>query len=109
MSIRQIVGGNFQSPAGGPLAGGSITFRLSSDATVSDAQVGAVVLTSATLDSNGSISGTVNLWPNSTLTPNNTVYRIKVYTSQGQLAWTSENTIPAGSGTFDLGTLAPLY
>jgi hypothetical protein len=50
----------------------------------------------------------VELWVNSSLLPSGTVYRIKAYSAAGQLAWQSENVIPAGAGAYDLGTLAPL-
>ncbi|PWT75538.1 MAG: hypothetical protein C5B59_08650 [Bacteroidetes bacterium] len=108
MAIRQITGGAFQDASGKALAGGSITFRLSTDAVASDSQVSAPVLTKATLDSNGNISGTVNIWPNPQLTPA-TVYKISVYNAQGLLAWYSENSIPSGVGSFDIGTLTPLF
>lgn len=109
MAVRQIVGGAFQDAAGNPLNGGSVTFRLSTDAVASGTQVSAPILTSAVLDANGNISGTVNIWPNDQLNPTTTVYRIKVYTVTGLLAWQSENTIPSGAGTFDIGTLTPLF
>lgn len=109
MAKRQITGGAFQSPSGVPLSGGSITFRLTADAVASGTQVVAPILTSAILDSNGNINGTVDIWPNDQLNPTGTTYKINVYTSVGQLAWSSENSIPSGVGAFDLGTLIPLY
>jgi hypothetical protein len=109
MSKRQIVGGLFQDAAGNPLNGGSITFRLTTDATTGDnKQLASSVLASALLGITGSISGTVTLWPNDQLTPTDTVYQIKVYSSQGQQVWESENVIPSGGGSFDIGTLIPL-
>jgi hypothetical protein len=106
---RQITGGQFQDALGNPLAYGSVTFRLTSDANVSDSNIMAGILTTAMLGSNGSISGTVYLWPTDQLTPALTVYRIKAYTATGELAWQSENAIPSGAGAFDLGTLVPSY
>jgi hypothetical protein len=108
MALRQIVGGQFQDFAGNPLASGYITFRLSTDGSVSGTQVSAGILTKATLDSNGSISGVVYLWPNDQLTPTNTVYVIKAYTMHGGLCWQSENVIPSGVGSFDIGTWIPI-
>ena len=108
MAKRQITGGLFQDAAGNPLNGGSLTLRLSTDANVADSNITASVTTTATLDSTGNVSGTVYLWPNGQLIPAGTVYRIKVYTATGELAWQSENTIPSGAGSFDLGTLVPL-
>lgn len=110
-TTRQITGGNFQSPDGTPLALGYVTFRLNTDGAVpgTNAQVSAGVITTAMLDSNGNIAGTVYLWPNSYLLPA-TVYIIKAYTASGNLCWESENVIPsAGFGAFDIGTLIPLF
>ena len=109
MSVRQIVGGQFQSLAGNPLVAGYITFHLNIDASTGSQQVLAGIITKATLDSNGSISGTVYLWPNDQLTPTNTVYIVKVYTNAGELSWSSENVVPSGDGSFDIGLWVPLY
>lgn len=109
MAQRQVIGGNFQDALGNPLNGGKITFRLTTDAVASGNQVVQGVLVSALLDSSGSISGTVLLWPNDQLSPSGTVYRIKVYTTAGEQAWESENAIPSGVGSFDIGTLVPLF
>lgn len=108
MAIRQIVGGNFQDPEGNALDGGSVTFRLTTDAVAAGNQVVASVLTKATLDTSGNIVGTVNLWPNDQLDPSDTIYRIKAYDVRGQQVWESENVIPSGGGSFNLGTLVPL-
>jgi hypothetical protein len=104
---RQIVGGNFQGPDGSPLNGGQITFHLSVDASASGNQISAGVITTATLDSSGNISGTVSLWPNDHISPD-TVYRVSVYTASGELCWKSENVVPSGAGSFDIGTWIPL-
>jgi hypothetical protein len=108
MATRQIIGGNFQDVVGNPLNGGAVTFELNTDGQAGTIQVIAGVLTKALLDGSGNISGTINLWPNDQLIPTTTVYRIKAYTSAGQLAWESENVIPSGAGSFDLGGLIPL-
>ena len=83
-----ITGGSFQDASGNPLAGGSVTFRLNTDATAGDNQISAGRVTTFTLDSNGNLSGYI--WPNDQMTPNNTVYIAKAYTAQGQLVWESE-------------------
>ena len=108
MAIRQVVGGNWMDALGNPLALGSVTFQINTDATSGTQQVDAGRIVSAQLDSNGNVTGTVDIWPNDQLTPVNTIYRIKVYSAAGQLAWRSENVIPSGVGSFDLGTLTPL-
>ena len=109
MAKRQISGGNFQDSLGNPLNGGSVTFRLSTDAVAVGTQVAAAILTTAVLDASGNISGTVSIWPNDQLTPVDTVYRIVAYTAHGPAVWKSENVIPSGIGAFDIGTLTPLY
>jgi len=109
MAKRQITGGNFQDASGNTLNGGSVIFRLSTDAVATGTQVVASILTSAVLDASGNISGTVSLWPNDQLDPTDTVYRITAYNSKGQPVWNSENVIPSGVGPFDIGTLVPLY
>ena len=108
MAIRQIVGGNFQDSLGNPLNAGYVTFRLTTDGMASGTQVLAGIITKATLDSAGNISGTVSLWPNDQLLPTTTRYIIQAYTNAGELGWNSENVIPSGGGSFDLGTLIPL-
>lgn len=108
MAIRQIVGGNFQDAEGNALNGGSVTFRLTTDAVATGTQVVAAILTKATLDTSGNIVGTVNLWPNDQLDPTDTVYRIKAYSASGLQVWETEAVIPSGGGSFDLGTLVPI-
>ena len=110
MAVRQIIGGQFQDRAGNPLNAGYITFQLSTDGSASspNLQVSAGLIVRATLDSTGSISGTVNLWPNDQLTPT-TVYLVKVYTIAGESCWESENVIPSGVGSFDIGSWTPIY
>jgi len=108
MARRQVIGGNWQDSLGNDLALGYVTFQINTDATSGIDQVNAGQIVTAQLDSSGNISGTFDLWENSSLLPSNTVYRIKAYSSKGQLAWESENVIPSGAGPFDLGLLIPL-
>lgn len=91
-----ISGGNFQAPNGVPLAGGYVTFRLNTDAVASDgSQISAGRIVTFPLDANGNLSGLV--WPNSQLTPNNTVYIVRAFTAAGQMVWEQELHITAGS------------
>lgn len=83
-----ITGGNFQSPAGVPLAFGTVTFRLSTDAMAGDDLIAAGRLISFSLDANGDLNGFI--FPNDQMQPNNTTYRARAYTAQGQLCWESE-------------------
>lgn len=110
MAKRQISGGKFQDCAGNPLAAGYVTFQLSTDGSASspNLQVSAGMIVKADLDTNGSISGTVYLWPNDQLTPT-TVYLVKAYTASGVCCWESENVVPSGIGSFDIGSWTPLY
>lgn len=84
----------FQDPAGNPLAGGRVEFRLNVDistAASSGSQICAGRTATATLDSNGSC--TVSLWPNGTLLPSGSVYVVTAYTALGQLAWSGQMTL----------------
>lgn len=108
MAVRQVIGGNFQDALGGSLDGGSVTFTLTTDAVASGVQVVAARMVTALLDEDGNIDGTVSIWPNDQLEPSDTVYRIKAYNFSGLQVWESENVIPSGSDSFDIGTLVPL-
>jgi hypothetical protein len=108
MAKRQITGGKFQDCAGNLLAFGYCTFQLNTDGSASGTQVFAGVITKATFGSNGSISGTVYLWPNDQLTPS-TVYVVKTYAEDGELCWESENVVTSGAGSFDIGSWIPSY
>jgi hypothetical protein len=85
---------NFQDAAGNPLANGTVTFRLSMDISAglaSGPQVSAGIVTTLTLDANG--SGTALLYPNDTMVPAGTIYFVSAYTFQGQLAWQGQITV----------------
>jgi|SRR5208337_304620 len=106
MAVRQIVGGKFQDSAGNPLVAGYLTFRLLTDGYTGTIQVSAGIKATVPLDSNGTISGTVYLWPNASLTPVS-VYQVDAFTATGENVWSNQMTIPAGAGSFDLGTWVP--
>jgi hypothetical protein len=109
MAARQIVGGGFQAPNGAPLALGSFTMRLNTDAVVSSSQLAASRVLNVPLDANGNVSGTVLIWPNDQLNPSTTVYVVKVYTANGQLCWgPHQQTVPSGGGTYDISNWVPL-
>ena len=104
---RQIVNGGFQDPFGNPLAGGTMTMRLNTDATANSPtgpQVCAGKIISVPLGATGSVVGAVEVWPNADLLPNNTVYKVVVFSASGQRAWASEQVIPVGGGAFDLNS-----
>jgi hypothetical protein len=80
----------FQDPSGKPLADGTVTFRLNTDAVAGTDQISAGRLIKAALDSSGSC--TIELWGNNTMLPAGTVYIVKAYTAEGQLAWEGQLT-----------------
>lgn len=83
----------FQDPAGNPLAGGRVEFRLNVDistASSSGPQICAGRIATATLDNNGSC--VVSLWPNDTLLPSGSVYVVTAYTALGEPAWSGQIT-----------------
>lgn len=93
MSTRLIVNGGFQDLSGVPLALGKLTFRLVQDIVNSNVQIGAGVVTSASLDGSGN-ANFVSLWP--------ATYIIKAYSAVGQLVWQSSVVIPEGTDPFSL-------
>lgn len=109
MALRQIIGGGFQDLSGNPIGLGYMTLRLSSDAVVSGIQISSGIITRASLDASGNISGTVLFWPNDQMVPSNTVYIVKVYNANGELCWQSQQTIPSGTGSFDIGSWVPVF
>ena len=87
---------NYQDAAGNPLAYGTVTFTLNTDAvTITGQQINAGVVTSFTLDVNGNLSGF--LWPSDQLTADNispnTTYRVKAYTAEGQLCFEQDRVV----------------
>ena len=95
LTPRQVIGGAFQDAAGNPLAGGYLFWKLNTDAVTSgNQQVVAGRTAVVPLDANGDVSGAVTIWPNSQLTPTNTVYFVTAYSAAGQVAWKRQVTIP---------------
>lgn len=82
-----ITGGGFQDSEGNPLANGYLVMSLNVDASTGTKQVSSAKQIRVPLDSNGNVSGTVNVWANDELTPNTTFYVVKGYTSAGLLVW----------------------
>src|SRR5208282_733523 len=81
---------NFQDAGGHPLAYGTVTFTLSTDAVALDSQISAGRMTSFTLDANGNLS--CYIWPSDQLVPN-TTYRVKAYEADGQLCFEQDMVI----------------
>lgn len=104
MAQRQIINGSFQDGLGNALASGYITLRLSTDALVAtNTQLYASNIINISLDSNGNVSGTVDVWPNDQMTPSTAVYVAKVFNSKGQLCWGPHGvTVPSGAGSYDI-------
>ena len=57
-----ISGGAFQSPAGGPLANGTMQVALQNDVTLGGVNLSSGIKTTLTLDSNGNVTGSPTLW-----------------------------------------------
>lgn len=106
--------GHFVDAANNPIANGTVEIQLNVDArSCSGVNVSASHPIAIILDANGNIPPNTFLWSNSNLTPGaqgqNTVYHIRVFNSQGLLAWQHDYaTIPSpvgGGWTFDLSNL----
>lgn len=90
-----ITGGNYQDAAGNVLKNGYVTFRLNKDALVGNVQVSSKILVTLPMDANGDLSGSI--WPNDQMNPIDTVYFVRAYTAQGELAWEQELYITSPS------------
>ena len=90
----------FTDSEGNPIANGYLIIRINTDAQVPVLllQLVAGRTVQIPLDNNGNItgSGTTFLYPNSELSPDDTVYIVSVYTANGQLV--SDDTIVVTSG-----------
>jgi hypothetical protein len=108
MAKNRIINGQFQSADGVLLSNGWLSARLSFDCQDSStmSQIVSGISIRIPLDQNGSVSGTVLLWVNSTLTPAGSFYIVDAYDSKGEQAWRTSQflTIPASPSPFDLGT-----
>lgn len=104
----QIVGGFFQDNQGNPLANGYLEFQLSSPAVVGTSTFLLCDNYTITipLDSGGSVvtSPAYYLWANTDLTPSDTFFSLKGYTTKGQLVYGPEygQIADDGSGIYDL-------
>ena len=107
----QIIGGNFQSPDGTPLANGYLLFTLSQDGLVNgSSQIAAGREIKIVLDSTGNVvtSPAQYLWPNDVIIPANTFYTVSAYTSAGQLVWgPNSQQVLSSPSPFDITTWVP--
>jgi len=108
--------GQFFDAANNPLAGGTVTFDLGTDAHViggTGVQVLAGRQVAVILDSNGRIPPNTAIWSNSILSNdgmgNLTIYHIRAYNVQGLLSWNHDyakiTSGPMGGGSFDVSNL----
>jgi hypothetical protein len=117
MATVQIYGGGFTLADGQPIAFssgvpnpyGTITFRLSQDATVLNTNQICPPTVSFALNNLGSIPQSANaqLWPNTALVPSGTFYYMSVYDGTGALVYGPINVVIAGAGPINLATLTP--
>jgi hypothetical protein len=107
----QLTGGNFQDTQGNLLVNGYLTFVLSQDAqanTTTNICAGREI--KILLNSSGSISTSPAqyMWPNDVLTPANTFYVVRGYTSAGQLVWgPNSQQVLSTPSPFDVGVWKP--
>jgi hypothetical protein len=96
----------FTDSEGQPLANGYLDIRLSKDAQVPvlNFQLTAGITTRIDLDANGTVTGTgtVLLYPNLSLLPADTFYRLQVFSAEGQLVSDDWITVTSG-GSFGFG------
>jgi hypothetical protein len=107
----QIIGGNFQDSQGNLLVNGYLTFTLSQDAQANGTtNICAGREIKILLNSSGSISTSPAqyIWPNDVLTPSNTFYVVRGYTSAGQLVWgPNSQQVLSSPSPFDVGAWYP--
>lgn len=104
----QITGGAFQNAKGDPLDSGYLLFVLSQDAQIGTQNIAAGRIVNVPLDSNGDVSGTVDVWPNDLLSPVNTFYMVSAYSEEGQLVWgPNAQQVLSTPSPFDIGVWVP--
>lgn len=84
----------YQLPNGTPLADGSVTVRLNTDAVALGTgghQITAGKVVKVLLDDTG--SATFLIWPNDQLTPAGTVYILEAFSARGESAWSGQVSI----------------
>lgn len=74
---------NFQNADGSDVADGYLLIHLSNDAASSNGQISSKVKSEVTLGALGEILDNPQFWQNSSLSPNDTVYFLEVYNSDG--------------------------
>lgn len=104
----QLIQGGFQDAMGHPVALGKLTIKLSRDAESPTGELCADLVATLPLDSNGNISGTYYVWPNSLLQPSDTYYIAKVYTAEGQLVWLQNIIVPTTPSPFPIQDWEPV-
>jgi len=93
---------NFQNADGSDVANGYLLIHLSNDASSPSGQIGARVKSEVALGTLGEILDDPQFWENSSLTPNDTVYFLEVYNSNG-LRICGPIPVTVGPSTTSLG------
>lgn len=93
---------NYQTADGNDVAGGYLLIHLSKDAASPSGQVGARIKTEVSLGNLGQILNNPQFWENISLTPNDTVYFLEVYNSNG-LRICGPIPVTVGPSTTNLG------
>jgi hypothetical protein len=103
-----LTGGPFTDAQGTALANGYLTFELNQDeSVVGTAQLCAGSIVKITLDGSGNIASNQSIWGNDQMTPVNSYYLVRGYSSAGQLAWGPNAQQVTGSSPFSVSTWVP--
>lgn len=110
----QIIGGPFQDALGNALSNGYLLMQLQHDAVaLNTGQIVGNVAVRIPLDNAGRIQGTVTgapvlIWPNASLLPNNTQYKIWAYDANNRLVWDNPQVQTVGNtNPFNVNTWVP--
>lgn len=102
MPSKIAITGTWQNVDGNPLANGYLLMHITDDAQIPTVgQISSLIKFKVTLDANGSILGTVNIWPNNVLNPATTQYVVQAYSAAGQFVWQKTLPIPNTSNPFN--------
>jgi hypothetical protein len=107
-----IIGGNFQSPNGGPLSNGYLVFTLNHDSNIVslNSQIVAGLTATLFLDVNGNLVSGQYLYTNDVITPAGSYYTVNAYDSNGIQVWSNPQimNIQPYAATINIGSLTPV-
>lgn len=111
----QIIGGPFEDALGNPLSFGYLLMQLQHDAVaLNSAQIIGNAAVRIPLDAAGYIQGTVTgapilIWPNSTLLPAGTTYKVWAFDSSNRMVWDNPQiqTVNSSPNPFNVNAWIP--